>query len=357
MKKYSVSQYMRNPEIKRELALYFAVGVMGVLGSLFVFPHAPFWDIGVAASEVSGIILMWAAASVMHFGSSFCRYRKLSMLSDGIDAILHREEITLLERAEEGELSILENEINKLMIRLKEQNEELRRQKTYLADSLADLSHQLRTPLTSMNLIFPMLAEEGITEEKRQEYLWKLQRLLQKVQWMIDVLLKISKLDADAVHFLIQPCPIERLVRDAAAAIEIPMELKGQKLLLEIEEGAAFAGDMRWTGEAVVNIMKNCMEHTGEGGTIRVSGRENALFAELVIEDNGPGIEKEDLPHIFERFYSRVEHEGKNSGETSVGIGLALASMIIRKEAGMISAENRSEGGARFRIRFYKDTV
>ena len=339
MKKYSVSQYMRNPEIKRELALYFAVGVMGVLGSLFVFPHAPFWDIGGAASEVSGIVLMWAAASVMHFGSSFCRYRKLSMLSNGIDAILHRDEI------------------NKLMIRLKEQNEELRRQKTYLADSLADLSHQLRTPLTSMNLIFPMLAEEGITEEKRQEYLWKLQRLLQKVQWMIDVLLKISKLDADAVHFLIQPCPIERLVRDAAAAIEIPMELKGQKLLLEIEEGAAFAGDMRWTGEAVVNIMKNCMEHTGEGGTIRVSGRENALFAELVIEDNGPGIEKEDLPHIFERFYSRVEHEGKNSGETSVGIGLALASMIIRKEAGMISAENRSDGGARFRIRFYKDTV
>lgn len=141
-------------------------------------------------------------------------------------------------------------------------------------------------------------------------------------------------------------------MRDAAAAIEIPMELKGQKLLLEIEEKAAFAGDIRWTGEAVVNIMKNCMEHTGEGGTIRVSGRENALFAELVIEDNGPGIEKEDLPHIFERFY-----KGKNSGETSVGIGLALASMIIRKEAGMISAENRSEGGARFRIRFYKDTV
>lgn len=357
MKNYSVSQYIRNPEIRRELALYFAVGGMGVLGGLFAFRHALFWDMDRAAPAVYGIVLMWAVMSGMHFWSSFRRYRRLSMLSDGIDAILHREETTLLERAEEGELSILENEINKLLIRLKEQNEELRRQKTYLADSLADLSHQLRTPLTSMNLILSMLAEEGIAEEKREEYLWKLQGLLQKVQWMIDVLLKISKLDADAVHFLVQPCPLEELVREAAAAIEIPMELKGQKLQVEIDKEAAFAGDIRWSGEALVNIMKNCMEHTGEGGTIRVSGRENALFTELVIEDNGPGIAKEDLPHIFERFYSRVEHDGKSSGETSVGIGLALASMIIRKEAGMISAENRSEGGARFRIRFYKDTV
>lgn len=353
MNNYSVSQYIRNPEVKRELAGYLAVGIMGVLGSVCFFPHAFFGDMdGVCRGPVFGIVLMWAILCSLHFRSSFCRYRKLAALSDGIDAILHREEIALLERVEEGELSILENEINKLIIRLKEQNRELRRQKTYLADSLADLSHQLRTPLTSMNLIFPMLTEEGITEKKREEYLWKLQSLLQKVQWMLDVLLKISKLDADAVHFAVQPCSLAGLVREAASAIEIPMELKRQKLILEIADEAAFVGDLRWTGEAVVNIIKNCMEHTGEGGTICVSGRENALFTELVIEDDGPGIAKEDLPHIFERFY-----KGKNSGETSVGIGLALASMIIQKEEGMISAENRETGGARFRIRFYKDTV
>lgn len=350
--KYSVSQYIRNPGIKREVFLYLAVLGVGMSGSV-CFLHAFFeMEDGERNAALSAVAAMWAVLFILHFASSFCRYRKLAELSDEIDRVLHREETTLLERLKEGELSILESEINKMLIRLKEQNGQLKRQKTYLADSLADLSHQLRTPLTSMNLIFPMLEEEGITEEKRDEYLWKLQSLLQKVQWMIDVLLKISKLDADAVRFQMQNCPLAALIREACAVIEIPMELKGQRLFIEMDGEAAFWGDYKWTQEAVINIVKNCMEHTGEGGAIRILGRENALFTELVIEDNGPGIAKEDLPHIFERFY-----KGKNSSETSVGIGLALAGMIVKKEAGMISAENRKEGGARFCIRFYKDTV
>ena len=224
--------------------------------------------------------------------------------------------------------------------------------KQYLADSLADLSHQLKTPLTSMNLLLTMREREALSEEKRREYDGKLRVLLRKMQWLIDVLLKISKLDADAVVFDRNTYSLRELVKKAQAPVEIAMELKEITFETEIAEDAACFADMKWTAEAVENIVKNCMEHTSSGGRIRVMGRENAVFSELVIEDNGEGIPKEDLPHLFERFY-----KGKNSSEESVGIGLALAHMIVTKQRGTLKAENRREGGARFIIRFYKCTL
>ena len=141
-------------------------------------------------------------------------------------------------------------------------------------------------------------------------------------------------------------------MQKADAPLEIAMELKGITLETEITEESSFSGDMKWTSEAVENIVKNCMEHTPAGGKIIMTGRENAVFSELVITDNGEGIPEEDLPHLFERFY-----KGKNSSEESVGIGLALAHMIVTKQRGTLKAENRREGGARFTIRFYKCTL
>lgn len=336
--RYSISEYIRNPETKRQFLVFFFIGAMALAGCQRK-----------AESAVIPVMFVWIALGVLHFAEAFFRYRRIAGLSYGIDKILHMEEIVLLSDMREGELSILENEVNKLLIRLKEQNGQLRRDKAYLADALADLSHQLRTPLTSMNLIFSIMETESLSEEKRREYEAKLRMLLHKVQWLIEVLLKMSKLDADAVIFEKKSYSLQELVHEAAAPMEIPMELKGISLGTVFEEKASFSGDFKWTAEAVENIIKNCMEHTKEGGTVTISARENALYSELIIEDNGEGIAKEDLSHLFERFY-----KGKNSSEENAGIGLALANAIITKQKGTLKAENRREGGARFTIRFYK---
>lgn len=347
---YHISDYARNPEIKKQLLLYLLLGVAGAgVGTAFAW-NSP---AGISSMKILlPLLMMWGAAGIFHFAESYFRYCRIADLNSEIDRILHLENVILLPHMEEGELSILEDEINKMLTRLGEQNLELKREKTYLADSLTDLSHQLRTPLTSMNLILSMLERENLTQDKQMEYFARLKGLLQKVQWLIDVLLKISKLDADAIAFETQSCGFKEVVRDAFAPLEIPMELKRLTLVWEIAEGASFSGDRKWLTEAVENILKNCMEHTPEGGRITVSGKENTLFSELVIADNGRGIAQEDLPHILERFY-----KGKNSGEDSVGIGLALASMIVTKQNGTLKVENGKEGGARFCIRFYKGTL
>ena len=338
---YDHADYLRNPEIRRQLVAFLLFGIMAEGGSLLL-----------DRSAVLPIFLLWLFMGILHFAESFFRYRRIAELAGRIDDILHGEELPLLREVSEGELSILESEINKMLIRLREQNRRLSHDKQYLADSLADLSHQLKTPLTSMNLLLTMREGESYSEEKRQEYDGKIRALLGKMQWLIDVLLKISKLDADAVVFEKKSYSLRELTQKAAAPVEIAMELKEIDFETDISGEAAFSGDLKWTAEAVENIIKNCMEHTPPGGRIRVTGRETAVFSELVIEDNGEGIPGEDLSHLFERFY-----KGKNSSAESVGIGLALAHMIVTKQRGTLKAENAAAGGARFILRFYKCTL
>jgi len=143
---------------------------------------------------------------------------------------------------------------------------------------------------------------------------------------------------------------IADVIRKSAEPLAIPMELHEQSLKVE-NHGAAFTGDMAWTAEALGNILKNCMEHTPRGGTITLTAEENALYTQLIIADTGSGLEREDIPHLFERFY-----KGRGASSGSAGIGLALARVIITGQNGTIKAENY-EGGARFIIRFYKGTV
>lgn len=350
---YTVSEYLRNREVRIELV--FALGIAAVGGTLCAF--LPGGDGGLFL--FAAVFLMWAVMMCFHFVASFLRYCRIAELGMELDRRIYAKDIQLLDHMEEGELSILENEINKLLSRLGEQNRELARDRSYLADSLTDLSHQLRTPLTSMNLICSLLEEEDIpmaddpvSESRRLQHFGTLRSLLVKVQWLIEILLKISKLDANVVSFERQSCGLNELARDAVEPLLIPLELSGICLIWEIEKGAKLCVDKKWTMEAVTNIVKNCMEHTLEGGTITLSGRENALYTELVIADSGPGIAPEDLPHLFTRFY-----KGKNSSEESVGIGLALAGMIIARQNGTIKAENGNEGGARFVLRIYKDSV
>ena len=218
------------------------------------------------------------------------------------------------------------------------------------ANLLRSVSHDIRTPLTSINLLVERLSASGLTDECRHQLTNELYELLGRIDWLITTLLKISRLDAGTVQFKQEQVSLEELLKKSCVTLLIPMELRGQALLIHAD--GAFRGDLSWTSEAIGNIVKNCMEHTPEGGRIEIDAAENALYSEIIIKDNGTGISPEDLPHIFERFY-----KGKDSDGKSFGIGLALSRMIITGQGGTVKAENRKPAGAMFTIRFYKGTV
>ena len=282
--------------------------------------------------------------------STYKRYQRIAALAADVDQVLHGDSSIDFDHYAEGELSILHSEIYKMTVRLREQQQKLINDKKYLADSLADISHQIRTPLTSINLLVERLSASGLTDECRHQLTNELYELLDRIDWLITTLLKISKLDAGTVSFNKETVSLETLINKSCAPLLIPIELRGQELILRAE--GHFYGDPAWTSEAVGNIVKNCMEHTPEGGRIEINAAENALYSEIVIKDNGTGISPEDLPRIFERFY-----KGKDSDGKSFGIGLALSRMIIAGQKGTVKAENRKNAGAMFTLRFYKGTV
>lgn len=277
------------------------------------------------------------------------RYRKMDALCNDLDRLLHGDLSISLDAYAEGSLSVLRNELCKLMTRLREQADLLQKDKGKLSSFLADVSHQLRTPLTAVNLLVARLAEPCLPE-RQQETVRALRRQLNRIDWLISALLRMSRLDTGTVTFRHARISLSAVLEQAAAPLAVAMELGEQTL--QIQGAGFFVGDLAWTAEALGNILKNCMEHTPAGGQICVSLSENPIYSEIIIRDNGPGIDPEDLPHLFERFY-----RGKNASAQSVGIGLSLARMIIVAQNGTIQAVNSKAGGALFTVRFYKGTV
>lgn len=331
--------FWRNPEVRRSLLLHIVCSVLAGAAAVLLWSFA-------CGGFVLGVCMVMTA---LHFLVTYRRYRKIALLAADIDRLLHNPACTMQANTE-GELAILQTEIQKMTIRLKENEQRLLEEKQYLSDSLADISHQLRTPLTSMHLLATLLADTELTEQQRSRHLHELHSLLSRIDWLVTTLLKISKLDAGTVEFRQEELPLDELLRTACKPLQIAAELKGVALIVRAE--GEFSGDKAWTAEAVGNIVKNCMEHTPEGGEIRIVAQENPLFSEISITDTGSGIAQEDLPHIFERFY-----KGKEDDTPGFGIGLALARTIITSQNGTIKAENLPDKGAKFTIRFYKGTI
>lgn len=279
------------------------------------------------------------------------RYSRINRLDEGIEKILRGDDNIDIKSYSEGELSVLESDVNKMLARLRSQNDILSKERAFLADSIADISHQLRTPLTSINLILSLLQSSDASEERKTELLRELSFLISKTEALVSVLLKISRLDAGTVQFEMQPANVKSIIRKASEPLLISMELKNQTLIAETGD-IILNCDFSWCVEALGNIIKNCTEHTGENGVITVLASDTPIYTEITVSDTGKGFDENDIPHIFERFY-----KGKNSSKDSFGIGLNLARMIITGHNGTIRAENNSTGGARFIIRFYKQIV
>lgn len=335
--------FFRNQEIRKQIIISLLLLIFtGGIG-FYLFPDNRA-GIAYAFWCCLAMCLLWLIFTKM-------RYSHLKNLAADADRMLHGERNLNFTSYQEGELAILANEVEKLLWRLTEQSDNLLKEKRYLSDSLADISHQLRTPLTSLHLLLTRLQEAEDEREKRR-LAYEGAQLLGRVDWLVNALLKISKIDAGTAVFAKERVDAEALVEKALEPLSIPMELWEQAVVREMEDRAGFTGDAAWTVEALGNILKNCMEHTGQGGTLWIRASENYLYTEFQIEDNGSGIDPEDLPHLFERFY-----KGKNASDSSVGIGLALSRMIVCAQNGTLKAENRAEGGARFTMRFYKGVV
>ena len=278
------------------------------------------------------------------------RYRKLKKLSWDLDMLLTNGTILSIQDYAEGELSVLANQIEKITLLLVESASAVTSEKQHLADSLADISHQLRTPLTTMNLTITMLQDPVLPHGKRMELMREMRSLLHRTEWLVETLLKLSKLDAGTVKLKRDPIQVRQLIHHAAEPLIIPMELRKQTLHIYGAD-ASFIGDPVWSEEALSNILKNCMEHAPECGAITVSVEESPLFTKIEIADNGPGFDPKDIPHLFERYY-----KGRNASENSYGIGLALARTIIHAQNGTIKATNTTDG-AKFVIKFYKQVI
>lgn len=278
------------------------------------------------------------------------RYKKLWQLNNYLSAVCAGNYDLSIGDNTEGELSILKNNLYKVIVLLNSQNDELKKEKTFLSDSMADISHQLKTPLTSMMVMSDLLLNET-DENKRKEFLSIITTQLDKTKWLITNLLKISKLDAGTTQFKKEEVSINDVLTQSLKPFSVTLDIKQIKVINTVEN-FIFKGDSNWTCEAVENIIKNCIEHTDGGGTLTFYTQMTNIYNSLFIVDNGCGITKEDLPHIFERFY-----HGENSSSESVGIGLALAKTVLEKEKGDIIVSSKIGKGSKFEVRFYKAII
>ena len=291
---------------------------------------------------VLAIIAIWLVSRII-------QKRKIDGITKYIREINNKNyELKIKENAED-ELSNLRNELYKITLMLKEEAENSKKDKKFLAKSLSDISHQIKTPLTSISIMLDELKDnQNMDEETRRRFIFEISRQAEQISFLTIALLKLSKLDSGTVEFEKSKYRLDVLVQNAIKNLEIPLEIKNIQVETNFEKTEVI-GDYRWTLEAVTNIIKNCIEHTQESKKMHIQIRVTNVYTELIIEDEGEGIDEKDLKHIFERFY-----KGKNSSENSFGIGLSLSKTILEKQNASISCSSVLHKGTTFKIYFYE---
>ena len=279
-------------------------------------------------------------------------YKKCDKLNNYINDVLNDNYTLNISEYEEGIFSTLSNDVYKITNKLKEQSEILYKDKKYLETTLEDISHQLKTPLTSMYMINDLLYDDKIDKKTKYEFLNKNKEQLQRIEWLVTSLLKLSKLESGTIKLNQKNIKVKELINKSVESIRIPIELKDQELIMDVDNKTIVNIDLNWTSEAILNIVKNAYEHTPNNGVIKISVKDNPLYVEINITDNGVGIDDEDINHIFERFY-----KGKHNSKDSIGIGLNMAKQIIERQKGEINVISKKGNGTTFIIKFYKNSI
>ena len=276
--------------------------------------------------------------------------KKLAEITKYIEKINNKDYKLDIEDNTEDELSILKNEIYKTTVMLKEVAENSLKDKTNLKDSLSDISHQLKTPLTSINVMVDNIIDNPEMNSKiREDFIKDIKREIININFLVNSLLKLSKLDANTIRFIKNDVLVKKIIDETVKNVSILCDLKNIDILVSGDEKVKLNCDFKWQVEAITNILKNCVEHSKYNSKIEINYEENDIYVKISIKDYGDGIDKQDIKHLFERFY-----KGKNSSSESVGIGLALAKAIIENDNGYIDVESEIGSGSLFTIKYYK---
>ena len=383
---------LRNREVRRALIACLLVTALGTVATYLITRSIMLDALGgariVTASinEAASMVTSGAPAANAALFAAICtlvtgmivtvifmiltnrRYRALANMAANLDRVLAGERDIRLRDMSEGELAILSSEIDKVIARLNLTVDELQAEKLALSDALADISHQLKTPLTSIaistELIRDRLSARGDSEDL-VERLRLIQTLQARVEDLVAALLKLARIDAGVIKLVCGDVDARELVRKSFEPLAIAFDIADVRFSADVQDGASYEGDLTWSVEALENILKNCMEHTPAGGCVSVRVTEDVLACRICIEDTGPGIAESDLPHIFERFYRGSRDANAAPSEVNpagVGIGLALSKSLVTAQGGTLTAENlRDENGnvtgAAFNLVFFKTVV
>lgn len=300
--------------------------------------------------DISTLILFILILSIIFFKYNHSESKKINEITKYIEEINRGNYKLNIEENTEDELSILKNELYKITIMLKEVAENSQKDKTTLKDSLSDISHQIKTPITSILIMLDnILSDENMPEDIKKDFIKDIKREIINIKFLVESILKLSKIDSNSIKFIKKEVFIKDIINEAVKNVSMLSELKNIEIIVSGDDSIKTICDLKWQVEAITNILKNCIEHSYENRKIYINYNQNNMYTELKIEDNGTGIDAKDLPHIFERFY-----KGKNSSSDSVGIGLALSKSIIESNNGYIQVDSELNKGTIFIIKYLK---
>ena len=280
------------------------------------------------------------------------RKKELDELISFLTKVQDRDEFPELGMEAEGKMLILRSEIYKLASTLQEQYSGEVKKNAYMADMLSNISHQIKTPLTAINLMTDALKAGNMDEAQRRRCIANIEDQTDHITWLVRSLLTLAEIDAGVLRLKKEEVKVSELIGGVVDGIAIEADLKDVAIETDISPEDALLCDRRWMTEALSNIIKNSLQHTGSGGFIRISSEDTNLSTNIRIEDNGCGIAKKDLPNIFDRFY-----HGEKSDPNSNGIGLSLSKQIINSQNGTISCTSEEGKGTVFEIKIYKSVT
>ena len=328
-----LNQYGLNTELENNLFPY--LNENSILENSFI----------VIEFLVMGIVLL-----IFNFFQYKVFYKKISSLIVGAKKVIEGYYYLPISEHKEGALSKLALSFNSMREIIRNNINELSKEKQFLVDLLSDISHQLKTPLSSMIVYNDIMLNKELSKEHRETFLLNNQNQLNRMNWLIQSILKLAKLDAKAIEFEKEEQSLNETIEEAIEVLQSKALEREVRIYFNSDEEVKFEHDRLWLQEAFINIIKNSIEHTDNGGEIRIDVYENPIYKKVIIEDNGEGIDKEDLPNIFKRFY-----KGKTSRNSDlVGLGLALVKSIVESHNGYIEVMSQKEKGTKFTITFLK---